>query len=275
MPASGASSEQRVRAINPDAYIVAEIWREKPEWLTGDTFDALMNYPLAETLLSFAAARQLDMDVLMTQDQYRDFVRPIDGPELAARLEQMLMIYPPRNVESMLNLLGSHDTPRFVTLAGGDIGVAEAGNLGADDLARRAVHLLRRRDRHAGPPRSRFHGAPSRGMSRTGITSCWTSRVPRSRCATAKAVLRHGEFRTLAAEGQAIAYLRSAPDSAVVVVLNAGDAPATLSFALDAGAALVAHVLPGWRAATIEQDGSMVGVTVAPRSGAVLLGVGA
>ena len=46
----------RVRAINPDAYIVAEIWREKPEWLTGDTFDALMNYPLAETLLSFAAA---------------------------------------------------------------------------------------------------------------------------------------------------------------------------------------------------------------------------
>ena len=49
---------QRVRAINPDAYIVAEIWREKPRWVSGDTFDALMNYPLTEALLSFTAARR-------------------------------------------------------------------------------------------------------------------------------------------------------------------------------------------------------------------------
>ena len=39
---------RRCRAVNPDAYIVGEIWHEKPEWLAGDTFDALMNYPLTE-----------------------------------------------------------------------------------------------------------------------------------------------------------------------------------------------------------------------------------
>ncbi len=81
---------QRVRAVNPEAYIVAEIWREKPQWLSGDTFDALMNYPLAEALLGFTAARQLDMEVVATQHEYREFVRPIDGPAFAARLEQLV-----------------------------------------------------------------------------------------------------------------------------------------------------------------------------------------
>ena len=36
----------RVRTVNPDAYIVGEIWRVAPEWVSGDRFDALMNYPL-------------------------------------------------------------------------------------------------------------------------------------------------------------------------------------------------------------------------------------
>ena len=70
---------RRVRAVNPDAYIVGEIWREKPEWVAGDTFDATMNYPLTEALLSFTAARTLDRQVVSQQHEYRDSVRPIDG----------------------------------------------------------------------------------------------------------------------------------------------------------------------------------------------------
>lgn len=35
---------RRVKAVNPEAYIVAEIWEEAPEWLQGDHFDAVMNY---------------------------------------------------------------------------------------------------------------------------------------------------------------------------------------------------------------------------------------
>ncbi len=37
---------RRIKAINPDAYIVAEIWDESPQWLRGDQFDAVMNYHL-------------------------------------------------------------------------------------------------------------------------------------------------------------------------------------------------------------------------------------
>jgi len=37
---------RRVRAINPEAYIVGEVWNESPRWLNnGDMWDAVMNYP--------------------------------------------------------------------------------------------------------------------------------------------------------------------------------------------------------------------------------------
>ena len=35
---------RRVRAINPDAYIVGEVWGEARRWLKGDMWDAVMNY---------------------------------------------------------------------------------------------------------------------------------------------------------------------------------------------------------------------------------------
>ena len=38
---------KRVKAVDPEAYIVAEIWIEKPQYLQGDMYDAFMNYPLA------------------------------------------------------------------------------------------------------------------------------------------------------------------------------------------------------------------------------------
>ena len=51
---SGASSAAGCRAINPEAYIVAEVWVEDQRWLQGDQFDAYMNYPLGFAALSFA-----------------------------------------------------------------------------------------------------------------------------------------------------------------------------------------------------------------------------
>jgi cyclomaltodextrinase / maltogenic alpha-amylase / neopullulanase len=46
---------QRVRAVNPEAYIVGEIWEVAPDWLQGDRFDALMNYPLTSAIVAFTA----------------------------------------------------------------------------------------------------------------------------------------------------------------------------------------------------------------------------
>ena len=44
-PTFWAEFRRRCRAINPDAYLVGEIWDEAPDWLAGDRFDALDELP--------------------------------------------------------------------------------------------------------------------------------------------------------------------------------------------------------------------------------------
>ena len=52
-PEFWAEFRRRCRAINPEAYLVGEIWHVAPEWVGGDRFDALMNYPLAKAIIGF------------------------------------------------------------------------------------------------------------------------------------------------------------------------------------------------------------------------------
>lgn len=88
----------RVRAVNPDAYILGEIWHDSMMWLLGDQFDAVMNYPLTYAILDFVNTDQLD------------------GNGFANTVGALLASYPQQVNEVAFNLLGSHDTPRLLTL---------------------------------------------------------------------------------------------------------------------------------------------------------------
>ena len=110
---------RRVKAVDRDAYIVGEIWVEARRWLQGDQFDAVMNYLLTKAVLACFCDR-LDMDqVQRTGGGYRG-IRPLDVAGFADRVDQILKLYDPTVTRCQLNLLGSHDTPRFLTLARGD-----------------------------------------------------------------------------------------------------------------------------------------------------------
>ncbi|HEY5488679.1 MAG TPA: glycoside hydrolase family 13 protein [Candidatus Limnocylindrales bacterium] len=263
----------RVRAVNPDAYIVAEIWREKPDWLTGDTFDALMNYPLVEALLSFVAARHLDAAVVRTQHEYSEFVRPMDGPAFAARLEHLVSMYPAQNVSALLNLLGSHDTARYLTVAGGDVASLK--------LAMLALMTL--------PGAPCIYYGDEIGMEGRHDPDCrrafpwdeprWNHDVldfTRAVVALrhAQGALRHGSYRTLAAAGHAIAYGRGEDDDVAVVAINAGESETTLELRTDdlRGRRIEPISLPAMAQATMsEHDGSMR-LTLPARSGGVFVG---
>jgi cyclomaltodextrinase len=265
----------RVRVINPDAYIVAEIWRVKPEWLTGDTFDALMNYPLTEALLSFVAGRQLDHEVLHTQHEYREFVRPTDAPGFAAELERLLNAYRPAAIGAMLNLLGSHDTPRFVTVAGGDVASYR--------LAMLVVATL--------PGAPCIYYGDEVGMEGRHDPDCRRGMVwDEARWNTslhafvrdaiglrhATPALRQGAYRTLAADGLALAYGRFSEGDSAVVLINAGDEAVRLRVAATELAGRPARAMPltGMAAPGIERaalDSGEFDVALAGRSGAVLL----
>ncbi len=92
-----------VKGTGPDKYIVGEIWDNGFPWLHGDEFDAVMNYRFRRAMIDFFATGEADPARL---DETLGRIR-IDYPDAANAV--------------MLNLIGSHDTERFLTLCGNDL----------------------------------------------------------------------------------------------------------------------------------------------------------
>jgi glycosidase len=95
-----------VREINPQAYLVGEVWWEDwanekmfnaAPWLQGDMFDAVMNYRWAREAIRFFAGK----------------ASKISAAEFRRRLESLLEDYPAENNYGLMNLYDSHDTDRI------------------------------------------------------------------------------------------------------------------------------------------------------------------
>jgi neopullulanase len=101
-----------VKAANPEAYIVGEIWHEAHRWLQGDQFDAVMNYIFNRACLGFFGGERLDI----TQRPGGYTLQPLSASQFADAVDDMLGLYDWQVTLVQLNLLGSHDEPRFLTL---------------------------------------------------------------------------------------------------------------------------------------------------------------
>ena len=51
-----------VKAANPEAYIVGEIWGDAERWLQGDQYDAVMNYGVSRAALGFFGRETFDRE---------------------------------------------------------------------------------------------------------------------------------------------------------------------------------------------------------------------
>ncbi len=92
-----------VKAVKPDAFLLAEIWHDSREWLMGDQFDSSMNYNFMYACNDFFATRI------------------INAQQFSQRIDYLRMRYK-KNVQYVqMNLLDSHDVPRFLSMAGGDV----------------------------------------------------------------------------------------------------------------------------------------------------------
>lgn len=92
---------QIVKNVNPEAYIIGEVWSDSLSWLLGDQFDSVMNYPFADKVLKF-------------------FNEGYDGSTFADEMGALIMRYPQQVNEVIFNMLCSHDTPRLLTRVGND-----------------------------------------------------------------------------------------------------------------------------------------------------------
>ena len=110
---------QVVKTANPDAYIVGEVPWEAKRWLQGDQFDAVMNYLFTLACVGFFAGEKGDLELAHNM-MGLGAVPVLDAPAFGQRVVELLSLYPDEIVQAQLNLLDSHDMPRFLSLARGD-----------------------------------------------------------------------------------------------------------------------------------------------------------
>lgn len=91
-----------VKATKPEALLIGEISQSASAWLWGDQLDSIMNYSLREIIIDFFASNR------------------IRAEEFDARLARLRMQYYLQVNQVLYNLVGSHDTPRFLSICGGD-----------------------------------------------------------------------------------------------------------------------------------------------------------
>jgi len=114
-----AEFRRRVKQANPEAYIVGEIWHEAPDWVQPKgPFDAVMNYPLGRGILGFVGGDELDRELAARSGLGQ--LPQLDGAGWLAWTGRVLQAYPEGVRTAQLNLMTSHDTPRLITMLGGE-----------------------------------------------------------------------------------------------------------------------------------------------------------
>jgi glycosidase len=102
-----------VRSLNPNAYTTGEIWKLAPDWLQGDRYDAVMNYPVAYAMRNF---------FIGGEEKW--------GPtRFDAELSKIRANYNDATNHIMQVLIDSHDTDRVASM------IKNAGSRGYDRQA--------------------------------------------------------------------------------------------------------------------------------------------
>ncbi len=99
---------KELKETDPEAVLIGEVWEDASnkvaygvprEYLCGHEMDSAMNYPF----------RQMVLDFLLCKDS---------SEHVAKRIENQKENYPKENFYAMMNLVGSHDRERILTLLG-------------------------------------------------------------------------------------------------------------------------------------------------------------
>jgi len=263
------------RAEKPDAVVIGEVWEDgsnkiaygqRRKHILGGHCDGLMNYPLRTAILNFFQGG--------------------DGADFVETMESLRENYPAFAFYSAMNSLGTHDTPRILTL----LGVGGDGKDQSRDW--RAAHKLSPKQRRRGKDLLRaaslllfcFPGSPTvyygdeAGMEGfedpfNRQTYPW-GKEDRELLDWFKALgklrkehtaLRRGDIRYLAGKGHLLAFQRRDEKETILCAFNAGEEPDTLE--LELTRALVP--LLGRANVTVDED--VTSMVIPPRAGVAFL----
>ena len=287
---------RRLRAVlkeDPDAALIGEVWEDasnkvsygdRRQYFWGDGLDTATGYPFRAILLDYALGRR-------------------DAAQVHAALMSLCENYPRENFYASMNVLGSHDVPRVLTLLG------EAPPPDKMTVSEQARYRLPPEQRRLGLDRLRllalfqltFPGAPCIyygdeagvegytdpfnrgtypwGAEDAGLLAWYRKLTALRHC---HAVLRSGEWLPLHAQGDAYGYIRRIghgrdalgrphrPNTAIVLLNRSPRDPVRLS--LDVGAFVdgeIYNALADYAPVPV-RDGRL-DLILGPLSGALLL----
>jgi cyclomaltodextrinase len=217
---------ERVKAVNPEAYIVGEVWEDAREWLDGTQFDGVMNYLFAAPTIAFAAGDRVDLAQLEGRSYYP--YPALFAKEYGAQIQKVLDLYPWQIQLTQLNLLASHDTARLLTIARGDKASVELATLllltfpGAPSIYYGdEVGLPGALD-----PDSR-RGFPLEAEWELDVLDYHKQLIALRH---KYAALRTGSYHILFAEGTVYVFARILGHEEIVVAVNVSTEPAQISF---------------------------------------------
>jgi glycosidase len=226
----------QLRRVQDDAYLLCEIVGDAAAWLQGDTFDGTMNYVGRKLILGFCSGQ-------------------LSGAEWSVGMERLVASLTPESLQASQLLLGSHDTPRFLTAVGGERWRLHLGTLLQFTLpGLPSVYYGDEVYAEGGGDPACRAGFPWGEEAKSPLVDAIRELSALRRGSSA---LRHGDWQPGEAGDDWVSYLRRHHGDEVLVIVNRGSEPVE---------AEVDGRLPIWG----EAEPAGTGVVVAPASGAIL-----
>lgn len=227
-----------VKAEREDAYLLGEVWEDasnkisynaRRRFLLGRQLDSVMNYPFANAILRF--------------------IKHGGGEALAETIEGICENYPSPAIHTLMNHIGTHDTPRMLTtLIADDNYPADREWQSQQKLSSDDYELAVKRLKAAAVIQYTLPGVPSlyygdeAGKEGFGDPFCrgtypWGNEnkdllkfykelgQTRRRCQAFK----DGEFEVISKSADHIAYVRSQGKSLAFIAVNSGSEPVTVA----------------------------------------------
>lgn len=108
--------KKRLRVLKPDALLLGEVWEDASNkraygvsrrYFVDGELDSVMNYPWQKGIVAFVRGED-------------------DGSALGEGIMRLAENYPPEVLSCVMNLLGTHDTMRILTVLGGEYHASKA-----------------------------------------------------------------------------------------------------------------------------------------------------
>jgi cyclomaltodextrinase / maltogenic alpha-amylase / neopullulanase len=218
-----------VKAANPEAYIVGEIWGDAQRWLMGDQYDAVMNYGISRAALGLFGRETFDREY--RPGGYR--LVPLGARAFAHEVERLMGMYPWEVVQAQFNLLDSHDTARFIHQAKGDWQTLKQSLLFLMTIpGAPCLYYGTEVGMTGGPDPDCRRAFPwhDRASWRTDLLE-FTKRAIKLR--RDHPALRRGKYAAVYAHEDILAFARRAEEESALVLFNAGPEPRAVTLDVD------------------------------------------